>query len=652
MSGSAPRWSAGTPAPARSTRRSSAARSTAPRPARRRRWTAPRPCSSPRRSARCPTRCAAALAAAGADCVVTDVGSTKRAVVEATDDERFIGGHPLAGRRDRRACEHARADLFDGATWYLTPTAAPAARSTSACTGCSAGLGARPAAIDAATHDRLLAIVSHLPHVLANVLVAQAAQALRGGERCPRPARASATSRASPAPTPTIWRDIYLANADALIAAIDDADGAARATSARALAAADGDAVAAWNDGARDDRRRLLEADLAGGEVARAARLGPQPPRRRRRGRARARPRRREHRPTWRSTRPPTARRATSSCGSPARSARPRPRALVAELGLPGRRAHEPDLPTRPPPLRGTLVPPPDKSLSHRAALLGAMSSVPVRVTNYLRPRTRSRRSTPWSRSAPTCATARAAATSSSTARACAARGRARRSTSATPARCCGCCPAGWPGSPRAGAGRSTATRASAAARSTASPAPLAAMGAQLDAREGRFTPLDDHRRGRCAGSSTRCPSPPPRSSRACCSPGCWPRGDDRRRARAQPRPHGAAARRAPAPACAATGDRITVAPATSSRLDALHVPGDPSSAAFHAAAAVLVPGSRSRVEGMAANWTRVGFFRILERMGATLARRASRPARRAARRRRAAVPSSRSRTARCAARA
>ena len=50
--------------------------------------------------------------------------------------------------------------------------------------------------------------------------------------------------------------------------------------------------------------------------------------------------------------------------------------------------------------------------------------------------------------------------------------------------------------------------------------------------------------------------------------------------------------------------------------LGALHVPGDPSSAAFLAAAAVLVPGSRIVLEGMCANWTRTGFFRILQRMG------------------------------------
>ncbi len=51
-----------------------------------------------------PALAAAVLAAAGEDCVVTDVGSTKRTIVETVRDERFIGGHPLAGRGQRRAC--------------------------------------------------------------------------------------------------------------------------------------------------------------------------------------------------------------------------------------------------------------------------------------------------------------------------------------------------------------------------------------------------------------------------------------------------------------------------------------------------------------------------------------------------------------------
>ena len=63
-------------------------------------------------------------------------------------------------------------------------------------------------------------------------------------------------------------------------------------------------------------------------------------------------------------------------------------------------------------------------------------------------------------------------------------------------------------------------------------------------------------------------------------------------------------------------GERVTVAAQDELELGALHVPGDPSSAAFHAAAAVLVPRSRIVIEGMGANWTRTGFFRILQRMG------------------------------------
>src|SRR3954467_1676476 len=61
-----------------------------------------------------------ALEAAGDDCVVTDAGSTKRALVEAIGDERFVGGHPIAGA-ETAGVQNARPDLFEGAAWYLTP---------------------------------------------------------------------------------------------------------------------------------------------------------------------------------------------------------------------------------------------------------------------------------------------------------------------------------------------------------------------------------------------------------------------------------------------------------------------------------------------------------------------------------------------------
>lgn len=207
-------------------------------------------------------------ALAASEAVVTDVGSTKRALVAEIADPRFVGGHPLAGAETAGAA-HARADLFDGATWYLTPTAITEGVRYERLHRFIAELGARPQAIDPDTHDTVMAAVSHLPHVVANVLVAQAARALDArGERLPAtgPSFRDAT-RVAGAPT-AIWRDIYLANADALGTLLDDTIerlGRVRA----ALAARDGDGIAAWNDHAADERRRLTRAQLAGAEGVR-----------------------------------------------------------------------------------------------------------------------------------------------------------------------------------------------------------------------------------------------------------------------------------------------------------------------------------------------------------------------------------------------
>jgi len=207
---------------------------------------------------------AAALAAAPQDCVVSDVGSTKRAIVAALADSRFVGGHPLAGA-ETAGVGRARSDLFDGATWYLTPTSSTSGILYERLHRLLHGLGARPTAIDPETHDTLLATVSHLPHVLANVLVAQAARTL-ADERLPAtgPSFRDAT-RVAGAPS-AIWTDIYVSNRDAIAARIDDT--IARLSEVReALHAADATRITDWNDGAADDRRRLLEAQLAGGPL-------------------------------------------------------------------------------------------------------------------------------------------------------------------------------------------------------------------------------------------------------------------------------------------------------------------------------------------------------------------------------------------------
>ncbi len=209
-----------------------------------------------------------ALDSAPLNCVVSDVGSTKRALASAGADERFVGGHPLAGA-ETAGVEHAREDLFEGATWYLTPAR-----------GSTAGVlyerlhrlltsfGARPTAIDPEVHDRLMASVSHLPHVLANLLVAQA-EGLVGAEGSPRlpavgPSFRDATRVAGA--NSDIWTDIYLSNSDALIAGIDELAGRLKDVRA-AFEAADAEWITAWNDQARADRDALLGAGLTGGPV-------------------------------------------------------------------------------------------------------------------------------------------------------------------------------------------------------------------------------------------------------------------------------------------------------------------------------------------------------------------------------------------------
>ena len=207
-----------------------------------------------------------ALAAAGDDTVVTDVGSTKRALAAAVDDPRFIGGHPVAGA-ESAGVDSARADLFDGAAWYLTPSERSGGLLYERLHGLIVGFGAQPVAIDAETHDRVLAAVSHLPHVLANVLVSQAARRLsQDDERLPRIGPSFRDMTRVAGANPGIWTDIYMSNSQAIADEIDAAVHVLNQVS-QWLRGESADAIEAWSESARGDRRRLLEADLEGGVV-------------------------------------------------------------------------------------------------------------------------------------------------------------------------------------------------------------------------------------------------------------------------------------------------------------------------------------------------------------------------------------------------
>jgi prephenate dehydrogenase len=194
--------------------------------------------------------------------VVTDVGSTKQALVDAVAAQNFIGGHPLAGA-EATGVGHAREDLFEGSTWYLTPRPRTPGVLYERLARFVAGLGAVPTAIAPADHDRLMAAISHLPHVVANLLVAQATEAL-GGETLPATGPSFRDATRVAGSNPALWAQIYAANRAALATEIDDL--VRRLGEVRALL--DGGDLEAWQDAAARQRQALLDVGLTGGAGA------------------------------------------------------------------------------------------------------------------------------------------------------------------------------------------------------------------------------------------------------------------------------------------------------------------------------------------------------------------------------------------------
>jgi prephenate dehydrogenase len=198
------------------------------------------------------------------DAVVTDVGSTKRALVEAAPGPRYIGGHPLAGA-EVAGVEHARADLFAGATWYLTPRADSEGILLERLHRFVTGLGAVPTVIGHAEHDRLMAAFSHVPHVIANAMVAAATRAL-GEEAIPvvGPSFRDATRVAGS--NPPLWAGIYAANREAVLDGLDATIDLLR--EARGLlAGGEPAALEAWQARAGTQRRALLDVGMTGGPL-------------------------------------------------------------------------------------------------------------------------------------------------------------------------------------------------------------------------------------------------------------------------------------------------------------------------------------------------------------------------------------------------
>jgi 3-phosphoshikimate 1-carboxyvinyltransferase len=265
-------------------------------------------------------------------------------------------------------------------------------------------------------------------------------------------------------------------------------------------------------------------------------------------------------------------------------------------------------------PLRGTLAVPPDKSISHRAALLAAMGDTPVRITGYLEAEdTTSTLNAVRSLGALVerhddgALTVRGPGLRGAAPEAEIDVGNAGTLMRLLPGWLAGQSAGRWTLDGDASIRRRPVDRVA---------VPLARMGAQIDARDERFPPFTITGRP-LRGIEYEMPVASAQVKSCVLLAGLLAEGRTTVVEPAPSRDHTERMLRAAGVSVVHDGPRVTVCPQDELELEAVHVPGDPSSAAFLVAAAVLVPGSRIVLSGHASNWTRVGFLRIIERMGA-----------------------------------
>jgi 3-phosphoshikimate 1-carboxyvinyltransferase len=270
-------------------------------------------------------------------------------------------------------------------------------------------------------------------------------------------------------------------------------------------------------------------------------------------------------------------------------------------------------------PLQGSYTPPADKSISHRAALFAGMSDEPVAVRNYLR-------SADTESTLGALQSLGAGVDDGTDGKSVLIRGVGLHSpleatggllnvgNSGTLLRLLPGWLAGQPGRAWTLDGDESIRRRPVDRVAE----PLRAMGAGVDAREGRLPPFTV-RGAELEGIEYELPVASAQVKSCVLIAGMLASGETTVIEPAASRDHTERMlRRAHVPFAGEDG-RMTVSPVDELELDEMLVPGDPSSAAFVVAAAMLVPGSRVVVGGMGLNWTRTAFFRIAERMGAVI---------------------------------
>jgi prephenate dehydrogenase len=153
--------------------------------------------------------------------LVTDVGGVKESICAAVDDPRFVGGHPMAGS-EREGVDGADASLFRGAVWVLTPTDRTEGQAFAELRSIISGLGAEVVSMPPAEHDRMVAVVSHVPHLTAATLMTMADQRSADHRALLRLAAGGFRDMTRIASGhPGIWPDICDTNRTAILEALD-----------------------------------------------------------------------------------------------------------------------------------------------------------------------------------------------------------------------------------------------------------------------------------------------------------------------------------------------------------------------------------------------------------------------------------------------
>ena len=155
--------------------------------------------------------------------VVTDTGSTKRAIVDAAaalpDRFTFVGGHPLGGAA-RGGIDHARLDIFTGRPWLFTPQQGHDVKALDKLKAFVSGLGAVPQILSPDDHDRLLAFISHLPQLTVSALMHVVGEAAREDGLGLSGRGLQDTTRLASSPA-DIWKEVCATNADEIGSALD-----------------------------------------------------------------------------------------------------------------------------------------------------------------------------------------------------------------------------------------------------------------------------------------------------------------------------------------------------------------------------------------------------------------------------------------------